>query len=214
MTTVNRDVDMSIRSSITFLTILLLLTAACVGRGQYVPIDKQSLKGSGKIYFIPLADFPSSTTEDLIAHYKSKYGLQVETLPNLALKFSVVDTGRQQLIAEALIALMKSAYPDLTNTPEAIMIGLTTEDMYIAQYSWQFTFSWRQEGKYAVVSNARMSLGAPFISEEQVTARLRKMVTKNIGILYYRLPQSNNPRSVLYKNVGGISELDEMGEEF
>ena len=191
--------------------LLLLLTAGCVGRGQYVPIDNQSLKGSGKVYFIPLGDFPSSTTEDLIAHYKIKYGLNVETLPNLPLKFSVVDTGRQQLIAEALITLMKSAYPDSTNNPEAIMIGLTTEDMYIAQYSWQFTFSWRQEGKYAVVSNARMSLGAPLISEEQLTARLRKMVT---GILYYRLPQSNDPRSVLYKNVGGISELDHMGEDF
>jgi hypothetical protein len=43
---------------------------------------------------------------------------------------------------------------------------------------------------------------------------LRKMVTKNIGVLYYHLPQSNNPQSVLYQNVGGISELDYMGEEF
>ena len=155
-----------------------------------------------------MGDFPSSTTEDLIAHYQSKYGLSVETLPNLPLNSSVVDTDRQQLIAEAVIPLMKSAYPDLTSTPEVIIIGLTTEDMYIAQYSWQFTFSWRQEGKYAVVSNARMSLGAPLISEEQVKARLREMVTKNIGILYYRLPQSNDPRSVLYKDIGGISELD------
>jgi hypothetical protein len=69
-------------------------------------------------------------------------------------------------------------------------------------------------GKYAVVSNARMNLGGPMISEERVKSRLRKMVTKNIGILYYRLPQSNDLRSVLYKNVGGISELDYMGEEF
>jgi hypothetical protein len=59
-----------------------------------------------------------------------------------------------------------------------------------------------------------MNLGGPMISEEKAKARLRKMVTKNIGILYYRLPQSNDPRSVLYKNVGGVSELDNMGEEF
>jgi len=37
---------------------------------------------------------------------------------------------------------------------------------------------------------------------------------KNIGVLYFHLPQSNDPRSVLYKSVGGISELDLMGEEF
>jgi predicted Zn-dependent protease len=93
-----------------------------------------------------LGDFPSSSTRDLIAHYRSKYGLSIETLPNLPLNSSIVDTDRQQLIAEAVIALMKSAHPDLTNTPKAIMIGLTTEDMYIARYNWQFTFSWRQEG--------------------------------------------------------------------
>jgi predicted Zn-dependent protease len=199
---------------VIFFIIFLLLTVGCAGGGQYVPIDKQSLKGWGKLYFIPLGDFPSSTIRDLIAHYRSKYGLSIETLPNLPLNSSIGDTDRQQLIAEAVIALMKSAYPDLTNAPDAIVIGLTTEDMYIAQYDWQFTFSWRQEGKYAVVSNARMSLGGPLITEEKVKARLRKMVTKNIGILYYRLPQSNDPRSVLYKNVGGISELDYMGEEF
>jgi predicted Zn-dependent protease len=207
---------MKIRRSllVIFFITFLLLTAGCPARGQYIPIDKQSLKGWGKVYFIPLGDFPSSTTRDLIAHYRSKYGLSIETLPNLTLNSSIVDTDRQQLIAEAVIALMKSAHPDLTNTPEAIMIGLTTEDMYIAQYNWQFSFGWRQEGKYAIVSNARMNLGGPMISDEKVKDRLRKMVTKNIGILYYRLPQSNDPRSVLYKNVGGISELDYMGEEF
>jgi predicted Zn-dependent protease len=191
---------------------IILVFYGCVGRGQYVPVDKQSLKGWGKLYFIPLGDFPSSTTEDLIVHYQSKYGLSIEARPNLPLKFSVVNTARQQLIAEELIALIKSAYPDLVSNTEAIIIGLTTEDMYIAQYNWQFSFGWRQEGKYAVVSNARMSLGDP--SEEQQKARLRKMVSKNIGILYYRLPQSNDPRSVLYKDIGGISELDYMGEEF
>ena len=40
------------------------------------------------------------------------------------------------------------------------------------------------------------------------------MVTKSIGILYYGLRPSDDPRSVLYKSVGGISELDYMGEEF
>jgi hypothetical protein len=40
------------------------------------------------------------------------------------------------------------------------------------------------------------------------------MVTKNIGIMYFKLQQSDDPRSVLYKNIGGISELDAMGEEF
>jgi len=197
---------------VSVIFIILVLLTGCVRRGQYVSIDKQSLKGRGKLYFIPLGDFPSATTEDLIAFYRSKYDLSIETRPNLPLKLSVVNTARQQVIAEQLIELVKGAYPDLVTNTESIIIGLTTEDMYIAQYNWQFSFSWRQEDRYAVISNGRMSLGAS--SNDQEKARLRKMVTKNIGILYYRLPQSNDPRSVLYKDVGGISELDYMGEEF
>ena len=195
----------------TFIAACLFLIFGCACRGAYVPIDKQKLKGSGKIYFVPLGDFSPAKVEVLVAYYRDKYGISVETLPAVPLTPSALNSGRHQLVAEAVIELIKAANPDLVKDPGAILIGLTGEDMYISQYSWQFTFSWRQEGKYAVVSDARMSIdsrGVPAMS------MLRKMVTKNIGILYYRLPQSDDPRSVLYKNVGGIEELDYMGEEF
>lgn len=192
----------------------LSLTAGCLSGRDYVPIDKNSLRGSGKLYFIPLEDFPISTVQHLVDHYKDKYGLSIEVLPSLPLNPSVLNTDRQQLIAEEVIALIESAFPGLANDREAILIGLTTEDMYIAKYDWRFSFSYRQEGRYAVVSNARMNLGLSLLEGEKLRSRLRKMVTKNIGILYYHLAQSGDPRSVLYRDVGGISELDRMGEDF
>jgi predicted Zn-dependent protease len=192
----------------------LLLVTSCVGRREYVPIDKQELKGSGKIYFVPLGDFPADAVTKLVAHYRVNYGLSIETVPPVPLDPAAINADRQQLIAERAVALMKGANPELVNNREAILIGLTNVDMYIAKYDWQFTFSWRQEGRYAVVSNARMNLGSPTPPAEKVEGRLRKMVTKNIGILFYDLPPSDDPRSVLYKSVGGISELDYMGEEF
>lgn len=88
--------------------------------------------------------------------------------------------------------------------------------MYIARYDWRFSFSYREQRKYAVVSSGRMNLrlGKQPVSEEQIRTRFRKMVTKNVGVLYYHLAQSDDPRSVLYRNVEGIRELDYMGEEF
>ena len=189
----------------------LLLVTACRPR-DYVPIDKRSLKGSGKIYLLPMGNFPADAVANLVVHYRDKYGLTMETLPAVPLDPAAIDFARNQLIAEEAVALMKDANLELVNDPEAILIGLTNVDMYIAKYNWQFTFSWRQEGRYAVVSDARMHLGSP--RPEKLESRLRKMVTKNIGIPYYRLPQSDDRRSVLYKSVGGLSELDYMGEEF
>jgi predicted Zn-dependent protease len=192
----------------------LSISLSCFRRPEYVPLNTKSLKGSGKVFFVPLGDFPSSEVERLVTYYRNKYGLSIETLPSLPLDSSVVNPERKQLIAEAVIDLMKNGNPSLVADRQAILIGLTTEDMYIQKYDWRFSFSWRQEGRYAVVSNARMNLGASSISEEKLNSRLRKMVTKNIGIMYYGLQQSNDPRSVLYKDIGGISELDYMGEDF
>lgn len=44
--------------------------------------------------------------------------------------------------------------------------------------------------------------------------RLRKAVTKDLGILYYGLPLSKNPTSVLYDRIMGIDDLDAVAEEF
>ena len=192
--------------------VVLLLTVSCVSRTPYVPVDSKNLRGSGKVYFVPIGDFPASEIEKLRSYYASKYGLAIETLPQQNFPATVMNSERGQVTAESAIDWIKQQNSELANNPQAILIGLTTEDMHIARYDWQFAFSWRQENRYAIISTARMSLRKP--SAEKAHSRLRKMVTKNIGILYYKLRPSDDPRSVLYKNVGGLSELDRMGEEF
>ena len=165
---------------------------------------------------MPLGDFPSDVAGDLASFYRKKYRLEVETLPSAPLSQAAMNPERGQLIAEQAVEIMKQANPDLNNDPRAILIGLTKEDMYIAKYDWRFSFSFRAQGKYAVVSTGRMHLpnGGREVTTELVLTRMRKMVTKNVGILYYHLAQSDDPRSVLYSDVGRIQELDYMGEEF
>jgi len=89
--------------------------------------------------------------------------------------------------------------------------------MYIARKDWRFAFGWRDaHTPTAVVSTARMNLhysDQPFWGSS-ANIRLRKVVTKDIGIFYYGLSQSDNPRSVLYNGILGIQELDAVGEEF
>ena len=200
------------RSCSLAVVILSLLTIGCFRKSDYVPISKQSLNGSGKLYLVPLGEFSKHVAEELASYYKTKYGISAETLPTVHIPPSARNAERQQLIAEEAVDLMRRVNSEISGNPNAILIGLTTEDMYISQYDWRFSFSWREQGKYAVVSSGRMNLGN--VSEDEIRKRFRKMVTKNVGILYFHLPQSDDPRSVLYRNVGGIRELDYMGEEF
>lgn len=169
-----------------------------------------------KVYFLPIGDFPAEATDRLVAHYKDKFDLAIEKLPAIELDPAIIDRGRDQVVAENLITLIRSRHASLESDPNAILIGLTGEDMYIQKYPWKFAFTFRQDERFAVVSTARMdpaNFGEP-ADESLLNTRLRKMVTKNIGILYFGKSQNNNPQSVLYSSVGGCEELDAMGEEF
>jgi hypothetical protein len=42
--------------------------------------------------------------------------------------------------------------------------------------------------------------------------RARKMVGKYIALMYYELPLSDNPRSITYRSIGGLDDLDRIDE--
>ena len=45
-------------------------------------------------------------------------------------------------------------------------------------------------------------------------AVLRKMISKNIGIMYYGLEESTDRKSVLYGPILGLDDLDSISEDF
>jgi predicted Zn-dependent protease len=166
---------------------------------------------ASKVYFQPLSSFPVDDAVELAAHYKQKFGLAIEVLEPMPIPDQAFDRGRGQAVAERLIDQIKTA-DVLDRDPGSIVIGLTTVDMYIASLDWRYAFNLRSNEHLAVVSTAVMQeRGA---DHELVMRRLQKMVTKNVGILYYGLHGNDDPGSVLYRNVGGNSELDRMSEDF
>jgi predicted Zn-dependent protease len=122
----------------------------------------------------------------LVSHYRQKFGLESTVLPAFVPTASGRDTDRQQLIAEPLAAPMHTAYAPYLQNTSSLLIGITSEDMDPLSEDWQFCLGWRVgEIRSAVVSTARMNLqyeGEP-IAVANVTARLEKVVTKDIGIL-------------------------------
>src|SRR5262249_43043857 len=145
----------------------------------------------------------------------STSGLRLETLPSVAFAPDVFDPDRRQVIAEEVVALMRRQNPELAADPAAILLGITTHDMYIRQYRWRFPFGYGADWRAGLVSAARMDrdvFGRP--DPDRLRARLRKMVTRQIGILHFRLPPSPDPGSVMHGAIGGVDDLDRLGEEF
>jgi predicted Zn-dependent protease len=162
------------------------------------------------LHFAPIGDFPASDAEALVAHYRDRLGIEVDLLPTLSIPAEAIDPARNQVIAEQLTMAIRQ-HP-VAADPGGVIIGLTNADMYIASKSWLYAYSLRVADKYAVVSSARMNaFGA---DQAQQMERLQKMVTKQVGILYYGLSPSSDPTSVLYDNINGPLDLDRVSEEY
>ncbi len=206
--------------------LLLCLVATIVGWVVYMRVSPQPASASAslapkvagsKIYFVPIGDFPAEQLQTLAQYYHEKYELEITVLNSVPVDPTCRDASRQQLMAEKLAASLRSSVPEHGGEAGSILIGFTSEDVYPTTKNWQFAFGWRLgETNSAVVSSARLSLPdiGQVLERDLPGKRLRKIVTKDIGILYYGLPQSQNPKSVLYNQIIGIEELDEVGDDF
>jgi predicted Zn-dependent protease len=164
------------------------------------------------VYFAPMGDFPREKAEALVTHYQEKYGLTIEIVEPIAMPPEAFDTERDQFGAEGLLAAIKASDSAVAD-PEAVIIGLTDDDMYIEWSTWRYAYALRSDnGLHAVISTARFD--AYWVGEAKQMQRLRKMVTKNLGILYYGLGQSEDPGSVMYGPILGPDDLDAVSEDF
>lgn len=111
---------------------------------------------------------------------------------------------------------MRRAYPQQAASPTSILIGVTNEDIYISELDWKFALNFRQTPHELVISTARLNpayYGEPAVPSLLET-RLRKLLTKNIGISFYGLELTSDRGSVLYNDIEDMETLDAMGEDY
>jgi predicted Zn-dependent protease len=191
---------------------LPICTGGALG-GVYQPISGERLRGEGQIILAPIGDFPEGTAQQIAEHFRLKYHLAIQAATAMALPVGSFDVERGQVDSDVLMSALEREYPNA----DTVVIGLTNADMFFRHVDWRYAFSNRRAPRLAVVSPFRMDrgcLGIPLADEETRTARLRKMIGKNIGMLFYKLPLSSHPRSMLYAYIGGPQELDTIREVF
>lgn len=170
-----------------------------------------------RIFFVPIGSFPAEELDPLVEYYRQKYSLEITVAKSVRLDDVARDPARQQLVAERLISSVRAGLPKIGKDPKAILIGFTSEDMFTTSQNWQFTPGWRDpRTRTAVVSTARLHLPSDdqAFAADIASTRLRKIVTKDIGIMYYGLTPSSDPKSVLYQQIAGVEQLDQAGDEF
>jgi YD repeat-containing protein len=168
------------------------------------------------VHLVPMGTFQVVSLGELPAYYRAKLGLSVELHAPLVLEQGTFDPRRRQYVAPSLVASLKRRLPDLAAAPGAVVIGVTEADIYIPELDWRFAFGYRDGERFGVVSGARMipRLHRVWGQEALARVRVRKMISRYIGLLAYRLPLNPDPTSLLYEHLLGLDDLDRMQERF
>jgi predicted Zn-dependent protease len=169
------------------------------------------------LHLLPIGDVPLPLMDRMASRLHARFQIPVTMLPPMASYLISFNDRRHQVVADGLVADIQNRYSAVLGRSGSRIIAITAWDMYISTKNWQFTFSLRGPGnQVAVVSYARMRPEAFGNAPDDILleSRLRKMVMKDIGIMCYGFPLSQNPRSVLYGSIDGTDELDVMTEAF
>lgn len=205
-------------------------------------VSTYTCDGDGRrVCLVPLGLESSELLLDLARHYQRQYGLEVQIMLPIGIADYTVHRNREQpgvlpvpdflkwLIPDLrmeenhdqlggvlLREYMKAAFPDEADDPNVVLIGVTPLDLYYENEDWRWALGVRgfYDDPKAVISTFRMN---PESSGRDADAdlllmRARKMTSKYIGLLYYGLNESSDPKSPVYNRVLGIPALDNLSE--
>ncbi len=184
----------------------------------FAPIAQPSLiarRNDVRIYIVPIGGVQGLGLEELPEFYRSRHGISVQLLDPIPLEPKARNDARKQLIFAELVQLMHARYPQLAKDKSAFLIGVTDEDMYIQSVNWNFAYTaYNAPRRAGVVSSARFMPNPLAGNETLLRARVRKMVSRTMGVIVFSLPPSNDPSSVMYRDLYGSASVDLMSDSF
>jgi predicted Zn-dependent protease len=170
----------------------------------------RTLSGT-KVYLVPMGRLDAVDPQRLSQHLEDTYRIETEILPVLALPGIAFDPDRDQLKADTLLVTLARRYPVAGS--QTVVIGLTDFDTFRSlDPSLRYVFSTRARSGYAVVSAARMGPGLleRVLRRDSTEERMRKMVERNVGLLFYHLQLRPDPSSLLRDEIMSVDDIDEM----
>ena len=195
--------------AVTFLVVAAVVAVGWYAHEQHRPVHRALPAATHPaVLIVPIGQFPLDRVQNMPHDYGAAYGLTVTIAEPIPLPATAYDASRGQYVAEDLIASMRQTHPPATD-PSAIVIGVTTADLYIRGVDWNWAFALRQAGTAAVISVARM----PNTKRIDRWKLLGKMMTREVGFLCFGLPPSDNPYDVLYRDILSADDLDRVFDQ-
>jgi hypothetical protein len=164
------------------------------------------LKGEGRVYLVQLGRHTAPYSLDNFAKWlNAKYGVKVSVLPAVPIAPAAWDMKRRQFVAEQLQMQIKRQHHELASDQNAYLIGFTDEEIYSTNEMWSYVFTQRDSLRTAVISSYEMGDQPwqkahldPGGAVARFQSRMRRILLKDVAILYWHLPLNRDPTSLLH----------------
>jgi predicted Zn-dependent protease len=172
--------------------------------------------GERRLCLAPMGRVSPELIAHLAAYYRETYSLDVRVMPAAPVPSEYADPLRDQIDAGGLLEYLGQLSPGAYNDSRATMIAVTALDIFDPESHFRYVLSVKRTPEFpqGIVSTFRMNpatYGEP-PDDELFYSRVRKMVTKYVGYMYFALPLSEDPTSPMYDSIGGPGALDVMTE--
>ena len=196
--------------------LILLLLSACASSPEKQKLDTYQ-SDNADVYFVPIGNMSDKYKLELLAHFEKTFPLKFSFTPYLKLRKGMIDPKTRQVFADKILQYLDKDFGSYSDNEKAIYIAVTHVDMRTSKESEAATVTDHKDGRFAVVANRRMmpqlTGSVLLINIDTVLANTRKMISRNIGMLYYNKPANNDPKSVLYRKLTSVQILDNMQEQ-
>jgi predicted Zn-dependent protease len=185
----------------------------------FVYTDKSGDVRKTDVYLVPFDGFPAFSAPRIAMFLSQDLGIVVKATGCKPMPEGTYDAERKQHVAgrfyEPLFEYSKKLREDC-NT-KAVFIGIIADDMYMEEANWNFCFCLNFINGISIVATDRL---VPYGVLDRATAakiygeRLTKLLKREIGIQYLRLPRSSNPNSLLFSPLMSLDEVDQMSFQY
>jgi predicted Zn-dependent protease len=174
-------------------------------------VGADQLHGARRLYLVAIGNSAGGEVDDLANFLRTNFNVSSEVLPPMPMPETGYDAKRKQWIAEMLLEAMASHFPDRVADPDARIMGVIDDDIYIREAGWPQAYNYRYANKYAVLQSARLDPAFYSYKPSQNIRRerLRKIALKCLGLLYFDFGESSNPRSPMSFE-GTVRDVDEQ----
>jgi hypothetical protein len=209
---------------VPFAIVLLLMAGLVLTdlpiEGRPPDVDESAIRDRGEghprlltlkegVWLVPVERVESvdlqRIADELTFRYRIPVGVQHAPV---ALTPSTLQASRDDLFAERVLEVLARAYGA---EGRATVIGITDYDMDSPTHGHVFTL--RSGGNYAIVSTAQLSASIiDRLRGHGLHERTRKLIARNMALLYLGLPMVDNPQSLRRTTMSSVEHIDELEE--